>query len=250
MALVFSLVSPVLGIVSPAQAALTDSNCTPSISGLTASGTATGSDCVITFTAGSGTWSAPASISSYTVFVVGGGGGGGFDAGGGGGGGATTEGTINLSTQTNRSFSVTVGTGGLRSVHTANDTRYSTDSANMSGTNGNPSTIAITDSSSQALSVQANGGNKGAFGLSSACCAAGGGGGTVAITDNSSSLDYTATVSSTGGAGGNGRNFSAAGAGFTGSGGYSTSTQFPGSYGGGAGGEPILEPELQVVVPV
>ena len=132
LSLAASTLSGIYLVTTPSAEALTSEDCRPTVSaGLTASAVVSGNDCIITFTAGTGTWTAPSGVTSYKVLVVGGGGGGGADAGGGGGGGGITEGTINVSNQANRAFSITVGTGGLRLVHTANDARYSTDSTNM-----------------------------------------------------------------------------------------------------------------------
>lgn len=234
--LAVSTLSAISVFTAPTARALSNSDCSPYVSGLNASGVASGNDCIITFTSGTGTWTAPAGVTSYKVLVVGGGGGGGADAGGGGGGGGVFEGTIDLATQTNRAFSITVGAGGLRIWHTAYDARYPTDSANNGGTNGGHSKIEITDSSSNLLAIQSNGGTKGTFGAPAACCAAGGGGGTISLTDNSSSLSYSTITNATGGTGGTGFNFASAGNGGNASGGYSSSSNFTGMFGGGGGG--------------
>jgi uncharacterized repeat protein (TIGR02543 family) len=231
-----SSLSAISVVSAPSARALSNSDCSPTVSGVTASAVASGNDCIITFTSGTGTWTAPTGVSSYKVLVVGGGGGGGADAGGAGGGGGVFEGTVDLSTQANRSFSVTVGTGGLRIWHTAYDARYPTDSSNNGGTNGGLSKIEITDSSSNLLAIQSNGGNKGTFGAESGCCATGGTGGSVSLTDNSPSLSYSTITSATGGTGGTGNNFASPGNGGNGAGGYSSSSNFSGGFGGGGGG--------------
>ena len=88
LVLAVSTLSAISVVTAPiARANPTDANCAPLVSGLSASAVASGSDCIITFSSGSGTWTVPNGITSIAIVVVGGGGGGGGDGGSGGGGG-------------------------------------------------------------------------------------------------------------------------------------------------------------------
>ena len=63
---------------------------------LTSSTVHQGTDEIVTFTSGSGTWTVPAGVTSVNYLVVGGGGGGGGQTGGGGGAGGFLNGTITV----------------------------------------------------------------------------------------------------------------------------------------------------------
>jgi len=175
--------------------------------------TKSGTDCIITFTQGSGTWVPPNGVTSVQALVVGGGGGGGglAWAGGGGAGGLVYSTSIAVSAST--AYTVTVGSGGAGGINS--------NSASSLGTNGNNSVFS---------SYTANGG--------------GGGGGYGWQTN------YSWATGKSGGSGGGtgetGANLSAAtsnqngysGIGFGNSGGslnYASGCQ-AGSGGGGAGG--------------
>ena len=98
--------------------AITTADCSRTVTGTLAESTSiSGSDCVIRFTSGSGTWRIPDGVYRFRVVVVGAGGGGGADAGGGGGGGAVYEGDITLNSDAIDTASITVGDKGLPSVH-------------------------------------------------------------------------------------------------------------------------------------
>ena len=132
------VLSPLSLVSAPsAMAALSDANCTPTVSGVTASGVASGDNCIIKFTAGSGTWTMPAGVTSIRYLVVAGGGGGGAaggnDGSGGGGAGGVLAGTF---TPAASSYTVTVGAGGASSSAAAG-------SHNPANFNGSNSSIAI-----------------------------------------------------------------------------------------------------------
>ena len=91
-----------------------------------------GSDCVLSFTAGSNSWTPPAAVSNIWVLVVAGGGGGGSRHGGGGGAGAMMEGA-NYSVSPSTSQSIAVGTGGAGSIAQAGGC----------GVNGGDSTFGV-----------------------------------------------------------------------------------------------------------
>jgi hypothetical protein len=224
--LAVSTLSAISIIISPPANALSNSDCTPTVSSVTASAVASGNDCVITFSSGSGTWTIPAGITSIKVLVVGGGGGGGADAGGGGGGGAIYVGTVNLGADTSRAFSVTVGSGGSPARH----------SNGSAGSNGSASTFTFTDQSSQTLAIRANGGGVGSFSGASSAGAAGAGGSTPTVTDGSATASVTNVVSSAGGAGGAGIAYNSTNSANAGTGGTNSLSDFSGSFGGGGGG--------------
>lgn len=69
-----------------------------------------GNDCVVTFTAGTTTWTVPTGVSSVAVLAVGGGGGGGQDGGSGGGGGEIRR--ANEISPTDASVTISIGEGG------------------------------------------------------------------------------------------------------------------------------------------
>jgi hypothetical protein len=104
-----------LFIIPTYSFAVTQSCTFPSNGTLTGSATTIGNDCVITYTSGTGTWTAPAGITSVQYLVVGGGGAGGSRAGGGGGAGGYIASTNFATTPTN-GYTVTVGSGGAGQV--------------------------------------------------------------------------------------------------------------------------------------
>jgi hypothetical protein len=106
--------------------------------------TTSGTDCIITFTQGSGTWVPPNGVTNVQALVVGGGGGGGglAWAGGGGAGGLVYSTSIAVSAST--AYTVTVGSGGAGGINS--------NSASSLGTNGNNSVFS---------SYTANGGGGG-----------------------------------------------------------------------------------------
>jgi len=211
--------------------------CEQQISGstLVSSVTASGNDCTIQFTAGTGFWVAPRGVTSPKVLVVGGGGGGGSHVGGGGGGGGVYE-SLSYSVTPGNANTVTVGTGGTGSVTTTTTCNAT------SATAGNSSVFAST--------TVAGGGNGASWTWQWPGTGANGGGG-------SGSTQYAGGIGSsyTGGSGfsnattsGNYGYPAAGGAGAGGAGG-SVSTYYAGNggagklsaitgnyYGGGGGG--------------
>ena len=238
-----------LGSVPPATGAVTvgSDNCVQTVSnstGVVITNPTVGGrgTCQVHFTnPGSVDWTVPSGVSSFSVLVVGAGGGGGGDAGGGGGGGAVFDGTVTFSASSAATtMAVTVGAGGLPGVHTVLDPAVAPfDVTRTTPTAGGGSSLSVTDTSSQALSIAAGGGAGGQYG-STAYQAAGGAGGTVTVTDNSSLLASSGS-SLTGASGGNGVDFDLRASGLNGSSGHTLSS-FPsngtigGAYGGGGGG--------------
>ncbi|MDH6422982.1 beta strand repeat-containing protein [Aurantimicrobium minutum] len=113
-------------------------SCEQQISGTTLvnSVSASGNDCTIQFTAGSGNWVAPRGVTTPKVLVVGGGGGGGSHVGGGGGGGGVYENLAQAVTPA-ANTAVTVGAGGRGSITTAstcNATSAATGNSSIFGT--------------------------------------------------------------------------------------------------------------------
>jgi hypothetical protein len=201
-----------------------------------------GNDCVVRFLSSgiSYSWTVPAGIATARVLVVGGGGGGGADAGGGGGGGGVYEGTINLGSQTGRSFAITVGSGGLRVVFGTPINRYNpTDTTNPGGSSGGATSVSVADSQNQSLNIVANGGAFGSFGTTATAA-----NGSVSVSNVPQSFSLTETFRSVGGSGGAGFGVSARGNGSDGSGGYAASSSFPGLFGGGGGGGASFGDEL------
>ena len=166
----------------------------------------------------SGTYTAPAGVTSVNYLVIGGGGGGGSRFGGGGGAGGYRTGT--LSVTAGNSYSVTVGAGGAGGVISGGS---GTSGAGV-GTNGGSSVFS---------SITSTGGGGGGAGDSGdgANGASGGGGAGRFASGGGSSTSYG---SDGGGAAGNslgGDNYRAAGGG--GSGGIGSNGSTPGT--GGAG---------------
>lgn len=113
LVLIISTLSAISIVSSTTASALSDSDCTPTVSGLTATGVAIGNNCLVTFTAGNGTWTKPVGVTSVRYLLVGGGGAGGstlYGAAGGGGGGQVKDAT--LAVTSNTSIAVVVGAGG------------------------------------------------------------------------------------------------------------------------------------------
>ena len=159
--------------------AIGSGNCVSTTSGtLVATATQSGSNCIVIFTSGTGTWSLPSGSFSVTYLVVGGGGSGsrgtcGVTYGPGGGGGSVQTGTNTFSGIIN----LTVGNVGL--VYTA---------SLCPGTAGNPGANSvfqsITANGGGAAGIGKTGGtsgngNLGGTASDSGCgeCGAGGGGG-------------------------------------------------------------------------
>ena len=215
--------------------AISNADCAQTVgAGLTASATASGSYCIISFTSGSGTWTIPTGVKSFDVLVVGGGGGGGSDAGGGGGGGGIYLGSVNLGADSSRSASIAVGSGGLPKKWSGG--------ADAAGSNGGSSSLTYTDGSNQTLVITSGGGGVGSSSDATTTAAAGSGGAVPVVSDNSSTASATPTISTAGGAGGagvtngyNNTNTSTNGA-KSGTGGRSNISVFAGDFGGGGGG--------------
>ncbi len=180
-------------------------SCEQQISGTTlvSSVTASGNDCIVQFTAGTGTWVAPRGVTNPKVLVVGGGGGGGSHVGGGGGGGGVYENLSNTVTP-GAANTVTVGSGGTGSITTTTACNAT------SATAGNSSVFAST--------TVAGGGNGASWTWQWPGTGANGGGG-------SGSTQYAGGIGSA----------------FTGGAGYSNATTsgnygYPAAGGAGAGG--------------
>jgi serralysin len=173
----FALAASCFSLFSaPTAQAIGSGNCVSTVTGATATATQSGNDCIVIFTAGSGTWAIPSGITSITYLVVGGGGGGSRGTcnvtyGPGGGGGAVRTGALTVSGTVN----VTVGTGGAL---------LDGGCPNTAGNNGNASVLAsITANGGVAAGSGRTGGTSGngnVGGTATAGCGecyAGGGGG-------------------------------------------------------------------------
>jgi hypothetical protein len=241
---IFALVASCFSFFSaPTAQAIGSGNCVSTVTGATATATQSGSNCIVIFTAGTGTWTIPAGITLITYLVVGGGGGSsrgfcGTTYGPGGGGGAVITGSLTVS----GTVSVTVGAGGAQLAGTC---------PNTAGNPGNASILA---------SITANGGGAGGTGLTGATsgngniggtspagcgeCYAGGGGGAGGVgglggnsamnggAGVTSTLSGTSTSYGGGGAGRSGNFYGTATAG--GGTGNGTCTGTPNTGGGGA----------------
>lgn len=95
-----------------------------------------GTDCVVTFKAGTVSWTVPAAVTSVRVLLVGGGGGGGAHVAGGGGGGGVVD-TASVTVASGFSYNISVATGGTGA------TRSST-LQDLSTEGGNTTAIGIT----------------------------------------------------------------------------------------------------------
>ncbi|MFA9276361.1 MAG: beta strand repeat-containing protein [Rhodoluna sp.] len=94
--------------------------------------TASGTDCIVTFTQGSGSWSPPNGVTSVKALIVGGGGGGGAHVGGGGGGGGFYE-TLNYAVTPGANYQVTVGAGGAGAIAPGGNQCYLSRAAGQGG---------------------------------------------------------------------------------------------------------------------
>jgi hypothetical protein len=103
-----------------------------------------GGDCIIAFTAGTGTWTVPSGVTLIQALVVGGGGGGGSRHGGGGGGGGVVF-VRDYPVQAGTAISISVGPGGAGN----------TTGTAGSGGSGTASTFKI---ASNGLTAQGGGG--------------------------------------------------------------------------------------------
>lgn len=103
-----------------------------------------GGDCIIAFTAGTGTWTVPSGVTRIQALVVGGGGGGGSRHGGGGGGGGVVY-VRDYPVQAGTAISISVGPGGAGN----------TTGTAGSGGSGTASTFKI---ASNGLTAQGGGG--------------------------------------------------------------------------------------------
>ena len=136
---------------APARA-LTNADCTQISSGVTLTAVASGPYCIITVTAGSGSWTAPAGALDIDLLIVGGGGGGGAGSsragnacsatssgtragGGGGGGGGGQVKETKLYSNAGQVFSMIVGSGG------SGGARGGCRAAGSSGTSGETTTV-------------------------------------------------------------------------------------------------------------
>lgn len=123
-----ALFMPSIFLLTPAEA-LTNSDCVQTTSGLTLTAVASGSDCLITFTSGTGSWNVPAGALFIRMLLVGGGGGGGAgssragnacnlasngtrDGGGGGGGGGGQAFETSTYINSGQVVSISIGVGG------------------------------------------------------------------------------------------------------------------------------------------
>ena len=236
--------------------AITTADCSRTVTGTLAESTSiSGSDCVIRFTSGSGTWRIPDGVYRFRVVVVGAGGGGGADAGGGGGGGAVYEGDITLNSDAIDTASITVGDKGLPSVHTAipfadvrpqvndflisrNHTTDSNSDGRVDGKGGfSQLQFRRNGASTESVTVTSEGGDPGQYGSASSAVSGGSGGASPTVSDNSSVIASSALVSSGGSNGGPGVAFNSAGS--PASGGVNgISTTFGTLGGGGTGSSP------------
>lgn len=220
--------------------AIGSGNCVSTVNGATASVTQSGLNCIVIFTAGSGTWTLPAGTYNVSYLVVGGGGAASRGTcnvtyGPGGGGGGVQSGSLSLSGTVN----VVVGAGGAVKE---------TGCPNTSGASGSPSTLAsVTAAGGGGSGVGKTGGTSGngfaggtdtVYTSCGECGAGGGGGASVAGSQLnggagvSSSLTGTSVMYGSGGAGRGGTVFGTASSG----GGYAPSncTATPNRGGGGA----------------
>lgn len=208
-ALFLGVFLPIMGTAPVANAATAGTgNCVQTVGNTTGvTVTQVGSDCVVTFTSGSNTWTVPAGVTAIRLLIVGGGAGGQADGGGGGGGGGA---------QTATAVSVTPGT----------QTSIQVGSGGGTGAGGNATTLDL--NADGTAEWNAAGGSAGT-GWSSRL---GGNGGSPTTPPSGSTL--------TGGRGGDGPSSTSAGTNATNSGiGNGYQSDITGStlwYGGGGGG--------------
>jgi uncharacterized repeat protein (TIGR02543 family) len=152
LVLIVSTLSAVSIVKAPeASASLTNENCAPVIASFptnSVTAVASGSDCIITFTSGTGTWTTPLGVSTISIVVVGGGGGGGGDGGSGGGGGEL---------RTSSSQSVTPGSSATISIGAGGAGGSWLGGVGTNGKDGSPSTVTV----SGGMSYSATGGKGG-----------------------------------------------------------------------------------------
>ncbi len=168
LALIISIVPAVITFTAePARAAagtLTSGSCTANV-GETLTATIAqvgGTDCVITFTSGSNSFTPPTGVREISLLVVAGGGSGGARAGGGGGAGGYVS-LTNVSVTPGSASSLTVGTGGASRSGAPT-------SGTMPGSNGGNSTFALASST---ITAVGGGGGGGGFGCTAAAGCAG-----------------------------------------------------------------------------
>lgn len=155
----------------PANAALSNTNCSPTLgSGLVGGGVVSGADCIVTLNSGSGTWTVPTGVTTISIVVVGGGGGGGGDGGSGGGGGELRA-SASQNVTSGATATIAIGTGGAGGSWVSGGTE---------GKNGNATTVT------GAVTFTANGG-KGGGGWTTTTGGAGGSGGTGGTGNNGAS---------------------------------------------------------------
>lgn len=180
-----------------------------------------GGDCVITFSAGTATWTAPKNLRSAKILLVAGGGGGGgsYDTTGAGGGGAGQVLLVNARKVTPTSqYEIKVGAGGAAGFHvgqtnsvdaigkSGENTYFALDGVNLhvayagggggsSRANG-PGTSSRVGGSAATLSSGGVGGGPGGGGFSG-----GGGGGSAGAGANGNTTDPARDTASPGGAG-------------------------------------------------
>jgi uncharacterized repeat protein (TIGR02543 family) len=250
LVLAFATLSTISVISSPTAGALANTDCTPTVSGLTATGVASGNNCVVTITAGNGTWTKPNGVNSVRYLLVGGGGAGGsvlYGSAGGGGGGQVKDAT--LTTTSTTSISVVVGAGGSP-----------TDVATVAS-GGDGGSTSITPNGGALISAGGGGGgansriyNASPQGSGSTTGWTGGGGSTHAAIANTGSTGTggatykggnsfgsgsDGNVQAAGGGGGAGGAGVAATSGVPGAGGVGAASNISGTntyYGGGGGG--------------
>lgn len=218
-----------------AAATLTNENCAPTVTGFTVGTTVTavanGSDCVITFTSGSGTWTRPTGLSNVKVLIVGGGGAGGGGIGGGGGAGQLIE-SSSFDTTGQTSISISIGAGGTGGTGSGGSGGSSVFGALTAGGGGGGGKNNTSNPTSGVSGTGGSGsGGGGGFSISGATGAKAGGTG-------SSGSCASATSGGGGGAGTNGSNGEPATQ-TGGNGGEGVASSITGSsliYAGGGGG--------------
>ena len=247
--LAFAMLSAISVTSTPTASALINSDCTPTVSGLTATGVVSGTSCLVTITAGNGTWTKPNGVTSVRYLLVGGGGAGGsalYGSAGGGGGGQLKDATLN--TTSNTSIAVVIGAGGAP-----------TDVATVAS-GGDGDTSSITPNGGTIVSAVGGGGgansriyNASPQGSGSTTGWTGGGGSSHASTTVTGSTGTggaslkggnafgsgTSDLQAAGGGGGAGGPGVAATSGVAGAGGVGLASNISGTstfYGGGGGG--------------
>lgn len=220
----YPIVSPNLGV------------CEQQILGSTliSSITASGNECTIQFTGGSGSWVAPRGVTSPKVLVVGGGGGGGSHVGGGGGGGGVFE-NLTYSVTPGTANTVTVGAGGRGSITTVSQCNATTATAGSSSVFASTTVAGGGNGASWTWQWPGTGANGG--GGSGSTQFAGGIGtsftGGSGHSNATTSGNYGYPAGGGAGAGGNGGSVSTF---YAGNGGVGVLSAITGTYFGGGGG--------------